>query len=369
MYLASLLFLCIAPYDQKTNLKQRKATASPRQGRGRRFRWKCLGSFYWLVLHRIGEHKMFHGFNVPRHFYHSKPSKMKPKNWKSFIQIREGSILKFDYPEEGFESPCWTKPPKKKPYTGEVTDHTRKRILTAVDVMLLNTPMRKIYNPVTDKEHDFRVGFATLTVTDDVAPNMKEGNEALGRLLRHFKAPWKRRKMSEPLTRYVWKAELQKRGTLHYHITTNAFIHYIELGRVWNDLQKEYGWLNNYHATHGHWYPNSTDIHAVWQVSNLGGYISKYMGKKAFIDASEMGFPSPIVPLMLGGKIWGCSDDLRGRKRFTAPMDEYTWKHLQASLQYQAITQKDFERCSFYCGAGLRELSISNRTKYQDWMM
>lgn len=155
----------------------------------------------------------------------------KQKTWESFVQVREGSLLKYDYPKEGFDRPAWQKPPTKKTYAGEVTDHTRKRIITAVDLLLQLNPKRRIFNPIIQKSHDFRVSFATLTITDEITPPTEVCNEALGKLLRHFKKPWRHGKLSEQLKQYVWKLELQKRGTPHYHITSGSFLHHVELQR------------------------------------------------------------------------------------------------------------------------------------------
>jgi hypothetical protein len=296
---------------------------------------------------------------------------MERKNWKSYVQVREGSLLKFDYPEEGFNRPSWQRPPTRKAYQGEVTDHTRKRIITAVDILLQLNPNRRIFNPIIGKAHDFRVSFATLTITDEVCPPTAQCNEALAKWLRHFKRPWSRQGRythSEPLKEYVWKLELQDRGTPHYHITSGSFMHHVEVSKTWNDIQRDYGWTEQYFNKQGHYQPNSTDIHAVWEVKNLGGYISKYMGKKDFVDTSEMGFPAPITPVQMGGKIWGCSEGLRGRKRFTAEVDEWTWKRIQASIAYGEVEQKDFERCTFFCGAGRRELSTKNQNQYDAWV-
>lgn len=92
------------------------------------------------------------------------------------------------------------------------------------------------------------------------------------------------------------------------------------------------------------------------------------MGKKDFVDTSEMGFPMPVTPVQMGGKIWGCSESLRGKKRFTAQMDEYTWKKLKASIEFREVFEEEFERCTFYTGAGVRELSIKNRNDYSNYM-
>lgn len=289
------------------------------------------------------------------------------KNWVSYVQLREGSLLKYDYPEEGFNHPSWMKPPQRKGYAGEVTDHTRKRIITAVDILLQLNPTRRIYNPIIQKEHDFRVSFATLTITDQVRPKTAVCNEALARFLRHFKNPWSRGGKfthSEPLKNYVWKLELQARGVPHYHITTGQFMHHAEINKVWNDIQRDYGWTEEYADREGHYQPNSTDIHAVWEVKNLGGYISKYMGKKDFVDTSESGFLMPVSPVQMGGKIWGCSEALRGKKRFSAPIDRFTWEKLKASIDFGEVEPVEFERCTIYRGAGARELSIKNRNDY-----
>ena len=294
---------------------------------------------------------------------------MQPKTWESFVQVREGSLLKYDYPMEGFDRPSWQRPPQRKGYTGEVTDHTRKRIITAVDILLQHSPTRRIFNPIIEKEHDFRVSFATLTITDPTPPDTKKANEALSKWLRHFKRPWNKRKLSEPISQYVWKAELQDRGNIHYHITSGSFLHHVEVNRVWNDIQKSMGWVDKYHQRTGSWYPNSTDIHAVWEVKNLAGYISKYMGKKDFIDCSHIGFSVPVQAVQLGGKIWGCSEELRGKKRFSTKIDEYTWKRLKASIAHGVVEEREFERCTFYTGAGLRELSLKSRKGYEAWML
>lgn len=293
---------------------------------------------------------------------------MDRKNWVSYVQVREGALLKYDYPLEGFTRPSWQRPPTRKTYAGEVTDHTRRRIITAVDILLQKNPSRRIFNPIIQKEHDFRVSFATLTITDEVRPPTAQCNEALAKWLRHFKRPWRRNKLSETLGEYVWKLELQERGTPHYHITSGNFLHHVEVSKVWNDIQRDYGWTEQFFDKHGHYYPNSTDIHAVWEVRNLGGYISKYMGKKDYVDTSEMGFPSPVTPVQMGGKIWGCSEGLRGKKRFSAEIDRWTWERLQASIQFGAVRRNEMERCTFYCGAGKRELSTKNQNLYQSWL-
>jgi hypothetical protein len=130
------------------------------------------------------------------------------------------------------------------------------------------------------------------------------------------------------------------------------------------------GWINDWHSKTGNWQPNSTDIHAVWNVKNLGGYISKYMGKKGErLDVSELGFQTPTIPRLLDGKIWGCSENLRGKKRFTCEVDEFTWKKIQAGIAYKEIGVYEMERCVFYTGAGVRELSVKNRNGYEKWML
>jgi len=126
---------------------------------------------------------------------------------------------------------------------------------------------------------------------------------------------------------YVWKAEKQKNGNLHFHILMNRKVHWKIVRSTWNFCiselveeyskkmkelslsdyirlrQKERGFelkkcikAYNEGVKEGWNNPNTTDIHSIYFLKNIISYISKYISKQ------EDG---------IDGRYWGCSDFLR----------------------------------------------------------
>jgi hypothetical protein len=300
---------------------------------------------------------------------------MENRNWSTFVQVRHNQLVKYDRPDEGFRVPAWRKPPTKKGYSGTITDSTRKRIETAVDIFLQLAPKRRIYNPITDKHQDFQLSFITLTVSAHNPVPASEGHKALKVWLQHFKRPWHRRKMSEPIFTYLWKCELQKRGQIHYHLTTNSFLHLVEIRRVWNDLQKARGWLDDYHRQTGKWDANSTDVHSVYRVKDVRRYLSKYIAKQQYEVSPadpEAGFPALWVPVTLDAKVWGCSEDLKGKKRFSEKLDKWTHISIESGKMSGMLKEYETEHCKFL-DVKTKEfqtvdfLSTQLRQDYENW--
>jgi hypothetical protein len=106
---------------------------------------------------------------------------------------------------------------------------------------------------------------------------------------------------------YVWKLELQARGQIHFHILSDAFVHWKEVREKWNYIQGKYTDILK-----GMDY-NSTDIHAIYKASDVGRYISKYISKNE-------DNPETLAKMQIK-KFWGCSRNLQGQKRFTFEYD------------------------------------------------
>lgn len=103
---------------------------------------------------------------------------------------------------------------------------------------------------------------------------------------------------------YIWKAELQQRGQVHYHITTNRFILWTDIKDHWNKLQRKAGYLKNYVQKEGHYHPNSIDVHAVSSIKDIGSYLTKYIAKN--VSKND---PTKSIP----GKVWDCSNSLKSK--------------------------------------------------------
>lgn len=198
-----------------------------------------------------------------------------------------------------------------KTYSGAVTLHTKKRIEKAVSLLLQKSKEHKIYNPVTEKSELFRINFITLTIPD-TAKNYT-ACEGYTLLLKPF-IQWLTKTMQ--VSDYIWKAELQKRGQLHYHITLNKFIHYQKIKDKWNNLMRKNNMLDSYFKKNKHYNPNSTDIHKVYKIKNIEAYLTKYISK---VDKDNV---------TTKGKIWDCSKSLKGKNYFNVLFDTATEKSL-----------------------------------------
>lgn len=262
------------------------------------------------------------------------------------IQLRNGSAVLVYYRTEytGRRSinllrSANMKEQQKGTYSGRMTLGARKRMTKSIYAMATATKSRWLQNPITGRMYLHKFSFVTLTVSDPTTP--LDGKSAHKLLLAPF-LDWLRK--TKKVSTYIWKAERQKNGQLHYHITTPSFIHYKEIRRKWNELQTDAGIIDRYRKAQQEWHrdgfklrtgkilktwpadaqrraydegvknnwsdPNSTDVHKVYKVKDVASYLIKEIAKSCQNSES------------IGGKIWDCSDNLTGVKYFDMPMKD-----------------------------------------------
>lgn len=188
-------------------------------------------------------------------------------------------------------------------YTGILSPSAKKKLIKAINLLVAISLPKKAIHFDTKKEFSFRVNFITLTLP---APQGQLSDKELKqKCLKQWIEYWKDR---IPGLSYVWRAERQKNGNLHFHILTDQYIHYKQLRDSWNRSLASTGLINAFEARHGHRHPNSTDVHAVKQIRNLAAYIAKYMSKTE--DTAN-----PI-----DGRVWDCSRNLKRKDACAFPM-------------------------------------------------
>lgn len=118
---------------------------------------------------------------------------------------------------------------------------------------------------------------------------------------------------------FLWKAEPQENGNVHFHILINRFIPWQEVRGYWIKCLLPLGYVDRFEEKHGHRNPNCTDIHGLYKdkkgdtIEYLGAYLAKYIAKRG---KEEMEKERPLV-----GRVWGCSDNLKLIKSFTEIAD------------------------------------------------
>lgn len=216
--------------------------------------------------------------------------------------------------------------------------------------MLMRSPERTIWNPISRRPIKFRMTFVTLTISQtEIVDAPTAYILGLAPFLR-----WMRAKHG--VIDYIWKCELQERGQVHYHITTNQFIRYDEIRDEWNQIQKAAGWLDEYNQKFGGWNPNSTDIHSVRKAEKIDLYLAKYLSKKAGTEAIK-------------GKVWGCSKSLSGKKYYTTVLETETQNRLEAAAESGVLKVIRLEHVTVTeCNKPEAYLDARSQQEFQKWL-
>lgn len=176
---------------------------------------------------------------------------------------------------------------------------------------------------------DKYISFITLTLPakqfhTDLEIKRKALNPFLITIFRKFK-----------VSAWLWKAEPQQNGNIHFHILVNRFCPWQKVRLIWNQIIGSLGYLDLFEKKHGHRNPNSTDIHGLYkdkkgnEISFVGAYMAKYMSKK---NAGSEKLCRPI-----SGRIWGCSDNLKSIAAFSDYEDSTFGNFLQDLIDSQEI--------------------------------
>lgn len=133
----------------------------------------------------------------------------------------------------------------------------------------------KTYKTKKGKKIRWRIQMITLTLSSKQRHSDKEiTKELLGKFLNEMRNNY-------DMKNYVWKAETQENGNIHYHIITDCGVNYYRVLYVWNRIQNYLGYVKEWEKNKDTdtKYPNSVDIKKVLKDSNIEYYIAKYIGK------------------------------------------------------------------------------------------
>jgi hypothetical protein len=203
-----------------------------------------------------------------------------------------------------------------------------KRSLTYIDCISSNKKAHLQNRPLPI---NFKLTFLTLTLSD----KQSHSDQFIRRhMLNDF---FNRARIKWSLEHYVWRAEKQKNGNIHFHIVTNVFIPHYELRDTWNQIQRKLGYLDKYKLEHGHYRANSTDIHSLQFVKNIGAYLIKYLVK----DEQNKG---------LSGRLYGSSKSLSNIKGCVTDIDSDLSAELSKISSHKTVrkVKGDYYECFFF---------------------
>lgn len=229
---------------------------------------------------------------------------------------------------------------EQKRYSGELTPSARKKLKSACEILFALAKVKKAVSHKSGKEFSFRIALITLTLS---APQSHFSDRDIKKLLLE---PFLRHFRTRGLFNYVWKAERQRNGNVHFHILTDAYFDKTDLKNYWNKLQAGQGFIETFYRKHGHRQPNSTDVKAVRSQEGMKSYMLKYMLKNPD-KGTQLEISRPVDSKSVG-KIWDCSLNLKLKNDTAEPIEDWQFELLEKHTEAGKLKRIDCEHCVVY---------------------
>ena len=219
---------------------------------------------------------------------------------------------------------------------GIVSPQARRKMGKAIDYLLYLSNDKVLPDTAHGKQYKFKIAFITLTLpSTQVHPDNVIKDQLLNQFLVELRKYYH-------VQNYIWRAEKQKNGNIHFHILVDRFIPWSEMRDRWNRICNKLGYVDRYRdemkAFHSGGFqvrtnllksweyknqvkaykagiandwasPNSTDIHSLYRIQKVKEYVTKYCTKNE--ENSE------VI-----GRMWGCNYELSDIKGAVEIMDE-----------------------------------------------
>lgn len=289
------------------------------------------------------------------------------------ISIHPGQLNMYTYP-------LWDPPKPREPVTsfyydtdgtkfdhlinskrtaeGKVSDIAKRKILKAINYFLFITNTKTIRNSYSGKYYSFKLAFITLTLC---STQLHNDNIIKNQCLNQFLIELKK---YNKVNHYIWRAEKQKNGNIHFHLLVDKFIDHQELRDRWNRIINKLKYVDNYRIQQQTYHkdgfrirpellhtwnakkqyeaykrgskinwnsPNTTDIHSIRRVFNLKQYFAKYLTKNEINELQNQDPDNDI--LTQKGRIWACDDKLNNLKGARSDVDGELQKEIESIIK------------------------------------
>ena len=207
--------------------------------------------------------------------------------------------------------------------SNDLSENSRRRLKEKIDIMIFRAEVKKITGRITKNKNIeteiltekkekyknpiwFKLSMITITLSSKQSHSdieIKTGllNPFLKELNRKFN-----------VKNYIWKAEKQENGNIHFHIIIDKYIKHQEIRSIWNRIQNLPGfeYVNKFRKNQKEFYhngfryntnsedspelqqkkyqkkvaedfknPNSTDVHSLKYIRKTAAYLAEYMTK------------------------------------------------------------------------------------------
>lgn len=190
----------------------------------------------------------------------------------------------------------------KVDYKGCLSATTSRRIAHILEIWYRTIRVANDKKNLLSTTNDKKLVFLTLTLS---SKQLHTDNEIKRNMLNLFLIQLNR---SYKMVNYLWKAEKQKNGNIHFHIITDVYIDKNEVNHLWDSILFKWGYLNTQPTFTNDYTSPSTRIECVNDSTTVGSYMGKYMSK-----SDENG--------KVEGRVWGASKMVKELKDISFGLD------------------------------------------------
>lgn len=243
-------------------------------------------------------------------------------------------------------------------YTGKLSASAARNLKYRIQLLVAQARYKTNINPSNGKPFRWLINFCTLTLS---APQGSMSDRDVKKLM--FE-PWLRiMRKTFGLRSYVWRAERQFNGNIHFHVTTDTWLDLVDIRTNWNNQQDKFHFIDEYRKSNSTPWPNSTDVHSTQKISNLASYMVKYMGKDPEQHLKEINskakkqgkplinpgiHPWRSVPGQpkwndpIKGRVWDCSRNLKTKEKVSYSFKPATFEYIrELKKHYPSVDSGD----------------------------
>jgi hypothetical protein len=286
---------------------------------------------------------------------------------------------------------------KNNKTSGFISEKACNRLRTAIKLLFWSSGVFSVSNSKIISRAYKKISLLTLTLS---GTQHHPDNYIKNNMLNQFFVEV--RKYNKNLL-YVWRAEKQKNGNIHFHILINIFLPLDLVTKIWNRIQDKEGYISEYREKHkdlsfidylykyppsspGHadrlrkafiknqandWkQPNSIDIKGLKNVKKSYSYISKYISKNEYKEQLEK-FNSDKISVQefykwkalnsIEGRIWFACEKISSIKIDAEIIGPAIEEDLKKIYDQPDIIKKTFDFIDIVCITAERLFNIGCR--------
>jgi hypothetical protein len=250
-----------------------------------------------------------------------------------YYQVRGNKILKYSYSE--FRSALQKEQielineKKNETYRGEMTEKSARRLKKKIEVWWDGVQQHNNSNDIALIAEHRQFVFLTLTLS---STQIHSDQDIKLRILKPF---FRVLRDEYGIRNFIWKAESQKNGNIHFHCVIDRYIAKEAVQLLWNKCQNNLGYVDEFRKKFNHCHPPSIKIEAVHDKKGLIQYIEKYISKKEGYRKIE-------------GAVWKGSQSVMSLQFFEVVGDSVIEQELINAEDEGKIVRHDEERYTVY---------------------